>query len=186
MIGFHEQIPIDIKLQANNAGCLSRTFNKRPEAQQDFIHAFCQTIENAQRNKPLTAELYGRYSQTAMKYTNQASDWKERFTSKDRINIADETIREFYERVKKRGELTIESLAELYYKLNINELLVDGNTRALILALCHVLIQHKYSPPDFNQSSLKRLYELQFQYPNDHRKAVIEFLREVLGAIPLY
>jgi len=185
MIDSTEQIKTDVRNQADAAGCLSKTFSRRPEAKLDFTLAFNHALDNGRKNISLTKQLYGEYSRTAMRYTKLYPDWRSRFANENRIDTLDRLIDGFYTDVKKRGGLTIDLLAGIYDSLNINQLLVDGNNRASILALTHILAQYGFPPPNFSRISSDRLQELEKKFPLNHRKAVVEFLRESLGAIPL-
>ena len=170
---------------AESAGRLSRTIHSRPEAKASFELAFAQATENGHKKRMLTAELLGKYSQEAMKYTGLTGDWESRYSHSRQIQIVQRSLDKFYSDLHSRGELTIGLLGQLYDQLNINEPMVDGNKRASILAITHVLTQFGYPPPDFSNTTHDRLAELQKQYPGNHKKATVEFLRECVGPIPL-
>lgn len=173
------------KSPADRAATICRSLIGRDDARQSFDSAFQMAVANGKSNVPIDAEKFGTYSLEAMKYTKRDSQWQARFANESRIHKTDQMLQDFYQSVQKRGALTISGLASLYDQLSMNEVLFDGNTRNRILALAHITAQYGYPPPDFTRTSYTKLMELQKQYPRDHQKATLEFLRDALPIMPL-
>jgi hypothetical protein len=166
--------------RALKAASLSRTLKTRPELMESFCQSFAQAESNGQAGQPLTADLFAQYSATAMK----TPDANSRFTDQRSRSAVQNLIDNFYQHIEADGGLYLENLAEFYDGVNLREPLVDGNKRASILALTHVLSQYGYPAPDFTLPH-ETLAQLQQKFPGEHVKAAESFLDVALrGLVP--
>lgn len=165
-----EKIGESVIERAQQAASLSRTLERRPELLNSFIQAYAEAEINGENELRLTPELLEHYNILAGGggYTDDRS--------RERISrIIDNT---YLKIDMSDAGITLYMMAEFYDQLNLNEPFMDGNKRAAILALTHLLRAHNMKGPDFtnvNHNTLRELYE---KYPTDHKKAVRSFFKD--------
>ncbi len=156
--------------RAKQAASLSRTLERRPELLNSFIQVYAQAEINGENKLKLTPELLEHYN-TLVGGGGYADD-----RSRERISrIIDNT---YLKIDMSDAGLTLDMVAKFYDQLNLNEPFIDGNKRAAILALTHLLRAHNIKGPDFtnvNHNTLRELYE---KYPTDHGKAMRSFFKD--------
>lgn len=160
--------------KADRAAALSRTLTKRPELLQQFRDAYSEAVNNGKTGVQMNVEILEAYNKAAGGHG---------FTGEGSKRRAEKVINKLNEDTTTDGTLTMEALTEFYDNLNLNEPFVDGNKRASILAITHVLNAHGYDGPDFSKSSQGRLRELQQQNPGNYKEATKQFLSEAIPSV---
>jgi len=156
---------------------LSQTLEMREDLRENFRAAFHFMEKNVKQHSRLDAEQYGKYS--AVSIGMHAEQWRDRYTQPRNIGIINRILDAFYTRVQDTGHLTLTSLAKLYDDLGLREPLLDGNGRAQMLALSHILLASNYDTPDMTRITKSTWKDLGSKF-RDPTERSIEFLKSIL------